>query len=319
MGRKKINELAIADKRYPIPLDEARLAMFSGWTKSLVFESEYFGTAEITGENGLTQAHADIMDFCRMYYRQRQVDESGRHSVIITFSDFAKLKGVTSTPVVFRKLLEDFVRTQIKVTRLDGSTKFFVVCDLAEYLVKRNSNLKPIPPKKGSQLRENMDEVKEHNRIAMPKKDDGYFEIRFSKEYVDFMSGSKFNDYSKLLPDIVKLKSDTLKKAARFFLTHTEYNISTEHLHRAIFFEQDLPDDISAEEVAKIKQKAYSAKCSQKKALRAGATILKNLTGVCYDEVKDRWYCTKHPDIFISALSLDEIRKKALNGKKQGS
>ena len=53
MGRKKINELAIADKRYPIPLDEARLAMFSGWTKSLVFESEYFGTAEITGENGL--------------------------------------------------------------------------------------------------------------------------------------------------------------------------------------------------------------------------------------------------------------------------
>ena len=293
----------------PIPLTEARVGLFCGWHGELTFKSKSWGEAVLEGP-GLNQMHADLLDFSRLHYLDTQFDECGRASVIVSLPDFARMRGIKPSSVRLKKYMEDFVHTTIKLTSPAGEVVIFVISDYARYLNSKSS--KPIPPRRGK-ISINTPEISEHNRKAVPRKTDGYFEIRFSAEFQKFLSNSMYCDYAPLLPDLMKLHSDILKQAARFFITHEKWNISTDNLHDAIVQVPVMPKKLSPEKLKKFKGMISSAKHRNKQALRDGAGILYDLIGVVYDAERDHWYYTQHKDVIISKSIADMQESEMLS------
>lgn len=288
-----------------VALEESRVALWSGWENQLNFRSKIWGNVVAKGP-GFTQNHADILDFARTYYRGIDFDSEARATLAISFTDFARLKGIEPAPALHRALFEDFQHTTIQICTPDGRVIKFVICDRAEYLVSRPDKNKPIPPRsKNAEL--SREEIREHNRACVPRPEESIFIFRLSTEFQEFLTTSKTVDYSALLPDIVRLPSDTAKRITRFFLGHTKWGCYTDALYSAIFPVAGINPKASAEEKDRLRKVEKSAKSRRKKVMKSSAAMLEKLFGIKYDPVRDYWSYEQHPGVKIS---------KALTGYK---
>ena len=295
MASKKVKTRATI----PIPLEEARTAIFCGWEGELTFKTKVWGDVQLKGV-GLSQVHADLLDFARLHYVDFKCDEVDRVSMIISLAEFCRMKGIQPDAKTFRGHMEDFLQNTIIIKYPNGETHMFVIADYAKYVDEKEGDYKPIPPKKGKKLVDT-EETKAHNKAAVPRRSDGLFELRLSSEFQKFISGSRYVDYSELLPGLITLPNDILKQAARFLQTHDEWHSSTNTLHDAISQQQIMPTGLDRQGIAKFKAAARSLRSRRKIVLRTGAPELRELIGVAYDPEKDRWNYVKHALVNISS------------------
>ena len=293
--KKKVKTRAIR----PVPLEEARTAIFCGWEGELTFKTKVWGDVQLKGF-GLSQVHADLLDFARLHYSYFKCDEVERISMVISLADFCRMKGIQPDAKTFRGHMTDFLQNTITIKHPNGKTRMFVIADYAGYVDEKGGDDKPIPPKKGKELIDT-EETKAHNRAVVPRRSDGLFEIRLSSEFQKFISGSMFVDYSELLPGLINLSNDVIKQAARFLLTHKEWNTSTDTLHDAISQQQIMPANLDQEGIKKFKAVERVTRSRRKKTLRDGSDELSDLIGVVYNKETDRWDYKQHPLVKISA------------------
>lgn len=295
-----------------IAIEESRGALFSDWSGQLQFNSAAWGAVVATGP-GFSQNHADLLDFSRMFYRDISFDSVGRATLLMSFADFARFKGIKPDSGTHKAQLLDFLHTSIAVCTPDGRITQFIVCDRARYLNERNPLQKPIPPKKGKNRRDEND-YKEHNRECAPRPGDGLFEFRLTSEFQAFLSTSMSVDYSEFLHHIVRL-SDVLKRASRFFLSHMKWNCSTENLYYALYPTSQITEQMAENEVKRIKIVEKKRKSRKSGELRAGAQMLEEFFGIRYDAGRDHWFYDQHPLVRISKPWVDP---KTLLASKSG-
>lgn len=264
----------------PVALEESRVGLFSGWTEEYVFSTKSWGAVKAVGP-GLTQAHADLLDFARMFHRSCVFDVADRAVISISLTDYARFRGLKPDPTTHKQLAKDLLRTSVEMTLAGGKEVAFVIADRVDYEAKTAPGEKPKPPRIG---KETVAEAREHNRTHAPNPKESSFVIRLTTEFIQFMSAAMSVDYSRLLPQIVRL-SDALKRVTRFFLSHRQFQCTTEQLCGYVY-----PDWEKA---------PRSTKSLRRDTLRKGASKLKEF-GIEYEPAADRWTYSQHPQVFIS-------------------
>ncbi|MDD2900567.1 MAG: hypothetical protein PHI31_17885, partial [Desulfuromonadaceae bacterium] len=249
-----------------------RLGVFSGYHGPLTTK---LGENTITFDcSGQDQEHNDILDYMMSHCVESFLDTTGNLYLGAVLTDYFRWKKIKPDVGTFKKKVKELQKLRIEVKNIQ--------CDVSSPVVGLSGYL--------NRSAENGTDV----QIKKLRRGEVFF-IQIMPLFLKFLDLDVTLKYPDLIPNILGIKSDTVKSCVRYFLTQTykegwlvKSSNKTGYCSTRVLCSRLYPDHML---VSKDKRNR------RERDLRDHAGILKDSFGIIFDAVADTWTYTRHPQL----------------------